>query len=114
VVRVSWRSFGDDRCCLTRAAARVSPRLLRRLKKLSKQPLPIAEINRTIGEWAEEHGELRPSYVRVRQLVREFRVEAELPSTAAVALDVAFRARPPSDLLVDQLVLGGAKPLRSR
>lgn len=96
---------------MPRARAPLSPKLLRRLKKLSRLDSGFAEINRLIGSYAEELGELRPSYQCVRTIVHEFRYEAEQPTLGSVALDVAFRARPSSDLLVDQLVLGGARPL---
>jgi hypothetical protein len=58
-----------------RFAASLSPDLLRRLERIDDDRLPIAEVARRLCSEAESAGEVRPSYERVRQLVRELRLE---------------------------------------
>ena len=84
-------------------APRVSPRLLRELERIDDPSVPIAETCRRLGEAADRIGVPRPSYQRIRTLVHEQRaLGRRRPPTADVALDVAFRVRPP-DSLVDHL-----------
>jgi hypothetical protein len=82
-------------------APRLSPRLLEELTRLDDGKLPIAEINRRLGEYAETLDLKRPSYQRVRELVHELRVlrGRRGPTTLAVLADIAWRARPPTALL---------------
>jgi hypothetical protein len=58
-----------------RSAARISPQLLDVLVDIHDDRLPIAEIARRVGIEAELRGETRPSYERIRQLVRDVRLE---------------------------------------
>ena len=84
-------------------APRLRPRLLAALVRLDDPRLPIAEINRRLGEEAVRLGFRRPSYERVRVLVHELRRLRRRrragPSTSSVLLDVVFRVRPPIALL---------------
>ena len=98
---------------MTRAAPRISPRLLRRLKALSKQELSFAEINRLAGAAAEAMGESRPSYEQVRMIVRELRVEAERPTVASLLVDHATGVRSPQEVAL-ALASGERRPLPNR
>jgi hypothetical protein len=93
-------------------APRISPRLLEALVKFDDRTVPIAETCRRVGGEAERLGLPRPSYQRVRELVHASRRIRRGPSTAAVLVDVAFRARPPEALL-DHLS-GVGVPQRAR
>jgi hypothetical protein len=81
---------------MPRFAPRLPARLLDEIERQSKRRVPIAEINRSVGETAVAMGLPRPSYERVRGLVHEARRLrwSAPPSVSTVALDVAFRARP--------------------
>jgi len=85
------------------AAPLISRKLLAKIERLAREPLPFAEINRLVGTRAEELGRPRPSYQQVRKLVHEFRAARREPTVGSIALDVAFRARPYRDL-VDAVV----------
>jgi hypothetical protein len=76
------------------SAPRLHPRLTNEIVRLSKKRLTAAEITRRVGAKAADDGLPRPSYERVRLLVRDARERALEPSTADVLLDVAFRVRP--------------------
>jgi hypothetical protein len=81
---------------MPRFAPRLTPRLLDEIERQSKRRVPIAEINRSVGEKAVAMGLPRPSYERVRSLVHEagrLRRSAP-PSVSTVAIGVAFRAKP--------------------
>jgi hypothetical protein len=91
-------------------AATYSHSLLAELERIDDGRLPIAEVNRRLGEWSERRGLRRPSYSRVRLLVHELRRQRSRPDTLEVLTDVAFRARPPEALL-DQLSGIGVPPL---
>jgi hypothetical protein len=83
-------------------APRIPRRLLDEIERQSRRAVPIAEMNRCVGEAAARMGLYRPSYEQVRVLVhtaRRFRRQAPAP-VSTVALDVAFRVRPPHALLV--------------
>jgi hypothetical protein len=82
--------------------ARISPQVRIEIERLADGSLSAAEITRRVGALAERLGQRRPSYERVRMLVREVRRRPRTPSTADVLLDIAFRARPP-DALLDHL-----------
>lgn len=81
-------------------APRISPRLLRELERLAESDLGAAEVTRLVGERADALALPRPSYQRVRMLVREHRARPWRPSTAEVVVDVAMRVRP-HDALVE-------------
>ena len=85
-------------------AARIPDRLYKRLLELDDERVPIAETYRRLGAEAERMGLTRPSYERIRILVRQSRhwKRARGPSTTSVLVDVAFRVRPPEAVL-DQL-----------
>jgi hypothetical protein len=95
-------------------APRIAPVLLEALVDLDDRDLPIAEINRRLGEHAESLGLRRPSYQRVRELVHELRAwrpPRRGPTTRQVLLDVLFRTRPP-DALLDHISGVGVPRLR--
>jgi hypothetical protein len=80
---------------------RIAPVLVEKLVALDDRRLPIAEVNRRLGEEAGRLGLHRPSYQRVRELVHEIRRlqrEGE-PTTGSVLIDIMFRARPPDAFL---------------
>ena len=81
------------------SAARFSPRLLAELDRIDDGRLPIAEVNRRLGEAADRFGVRRPSYSRVRTLVHEQRRLRARVTTPDVLIDIATRARPPDALL---------------
>jgi hypothetical protein len=82
-------------------AARVTERLYRRLVELDDDGVPIAETYRRVAAEAERMGLSRPSYERIRVLVRQSRrwKRSRGPSTTSVLVDVAFRVRPPEAVL---------------
>jgi hypothetical protein len=80
-------------------APRLDPRVLEEIERLASSQLSSAEICRRVGEKSERLGRPRPSYQRVRSLVREIRRRPHRPSTTDVLLDIAFRARPPEAFL---------------
>jgi hypothetical protein len=100
---------------VTHFAPRLSLRLINEIERLSKGRVPIAEINRSVGETAGSMGLPRPSYERVRSLVHEARRLRRTgpPSVSTVAIDVAFRVRP-QDAIVYRLVQPPAPCLRDR
>jgi hypothetical protein len=70
--------------------------LVEALIRLDDRRVPIAEVNRRLGEEAERLGVPRPSYQRVRELVHEARrLRGRRPTTGSVLVDIAFRVRPP-------------------
>jgi hypothetical protein len=82
-------------------APRIPRRLLDEIERQSLRVVPIAEMNRCVGRAAREMGLYRPSYEQVRVLVhqaRRLRRQAP-PPVSTVALEVAFRVRPPVALL---------------
>jgi hypothetical protein len=81
------------------AAARISDRLRGVLERADDGHTPIAEIWRRVGAEADRLGVARPSYEAVRLTVHDRRERYRDPGTAQVALEVAFRARPPEALL---------------
>jgi|SRR5919198_6547726 hypothetical protein len=78
----------------TRFAPRVSPRLLREIERLAAEDLSSAEIGRRVGDAAACLGLPRPSYERVRTLVRDIRRRPWQPTAGEVVTDVAFGVRP--------------------
>jgi hypothetical protein len=93
-------------------APRISPQLLEALVRLDDRRVPIAEVNRRLGNEAEALGLARPSYQRIRVLIHAARrIRRNSPTTASVLVEVAFRARPPSAVL-DHLSGVGVPTLR--
>jgi hypothetical protein len=91
-------------------APRFSPRLIDAIVRLDDRMIPIAEVNRRVGEEAERLGLRRPSYQRMRVVVHQLRRVRKQPTTAAVLVEAALRARPPEAFL--EHVSGvGVKPL---
>jgi hypothetical protein len=91
-----------DTLCVTVFAPRIAPILIEALIDLDDRAVPIAEINRQLGEHAESLGLRRPSYQRVRELVHElraWRAPRGGPTTRRVILDILFRSRPPGALV---------------
>jgi len=83
-------------------APRIPRRLLDEIERQSTRSVPIAEMNRSVGRAAVEMGLPRPSYEQVRHLVHEarrLRRQGRGP-VSTVALDVAFRVRPPDAILL--------------
>jgi hypothetical protein len=93
---------GGRHPCATKFAPRISPRLQAEIERLAEAPLSSAEICRRVGVKAERLGLPRPSYQRVRALVREARRRPRRPTTTDVLLDVVFRVRPVDALLDHQ------------
>jgi hypothetical protein len=83
-------------------APRIPRRLLDEIERQSRRAVPIAEMNRCVGRAAAQMGLYRPSYEQVRVLVhtaRRFRRQGRKP-VSTVALQVAFRVRPPDAILL--------------
>jgi hypothetical protein len=94
-------------------APRIPRRLLDEIERQSRREVPIAEMNRCVGRAAADMGLCRPSYEQVRVLVhtaRRLRSQGREP-VSTVALDVAFRVRPPDAILLHFLA---PKPQRLR
>jgi hypothetical protein len=88
---------------MTRCPARIDSRLLAALARIDDSERPIAETNRRLGLVADALGVERPSYERVRRLVREHRRRRIEPGIGGVLLDIALRNRPP-EAIVDALI----------
>jgi hypothetical protein len=80
------------------SAPRLDSKLLAAVVRMHDDSLPIAEINRRVGEIALALGLTKPSYEQVRVLVHALRRRQLDPSTGEILLDIAFRARPPEAL----------------
>jgi len=93
------------------SAPRIDPRLVAALARLDDDRLPIAEVNRRLGDLALRFGFTKPSYEQVRVLVHATRSRAIGPTTGEVLLDIMLRARPP-DALVEHLSGVGVPPRR--
>jgi hypothetical protein len=65
------------------------------LDRLDDGRLPIAEVARRLGAEAESRGRPRPSYERIRQLVRELRLDRRDagPSQLHLAVEVTTGLR---------------------
>lgn len=73
------------------SAPRYDPRLLRAIRRLDDESLPIAEVWRRVGAHAEKIGLSRPSYVHVRRIVVSERERAaELREIRNEALEGVF------------------------
>jgi hypothetical protein len=90
--------------------ARISVQVREEIERLALESRSAAEITRAAGAMAEEFGQRRPSYERVRTIVCEVRRRPRRPSTADVLLDVAFRVRHPNAIL--EHLAGLSPPLR--
>jgi hypothetical protein len=83
-------------------APRIPRRLLDEIERQSRRSVPIAEMNRCVGSVAARMGLPRPSYEQVRVLVhtaRRLRRQGPIP-VSTVALQVAFRVKPPDAILL--------------
>jgi hypothetical protein len=96
-------------------APRIPPRLLDEIERQSRRTVPIAEMNRCVGRAAIKMGLHRPSYEQVRVLVHAARrLRQRRPaSVSTVAMQVAFRAKPPDAFLL-RLLAPPAPRLRDR
>ena len=83
-------------------APRIPQRLLDEFERIYDDALPIADIHRELGASAARLGFPRPSYERVRQLVRSRRNPPPTESTLFVLYQTG-RTQPPNTL-VEQLV----------
>lgn len=61
--------------------------------------MPIAETHRRLGLVADEIGVTRPSYERIRCLVRAHRRRPISPGIGEVLLDIALQNRPPESII---------------
>jgi hypothetical protein len=96
-------------------APRIPNRLLDEIERQSRRTVPIAEMNRCVGRAATRMGLYRPSYEQVRVLVhtaRRLRRQAPTP-VSTVALQVAFRVKPPEAILL-RFLAPSAPRLRDR
>ena len=80
-------------------AGRVNQRLFEEIERGVRDKLSAAEICRRVRRRANELGVQPPCYERVRVLVNEVRARPWEPGALEVAVDVAFRARPPDAML---------------
>jgi hypothetical protein len=111
VAPLSCDACGDS-AVVPAFAPRISHQLLEALVRLDDRSVPIAEINRRLGEEAERLALMRPSYQRVRVLVHASRrIRPNTPTTASVLFEVAVRARPP-DAVLNHLSGVGVPTLR--
>jgi hypothetical protein len=81
----------------TRQAPRIDHRL-RRVIERAPSSSSAAETTRVVGAASEAFGLPRPSYEQVRVLLRQAREEQARVSDLDVLIDIAFRARPATDL----------------
>jgi hypothetical protein len=95
---------------VTRAAPRISPRLVDAIDRLDDPRVPIAETARRVCAEAERLGLLRPSYQQIRVLVHELRALRPKVTTRQALVEVWLRARPVTDLY--GLDDGTIRPLR--
>jgi hypothetical protein len=87
---------------VVRFTAPIDPPLRRYLERLARdRALPIAEINRRVGERSESSGGRRPSYAAVRLRVRAARLRQEEPSWLDLYLRVAYAHESP-EIFVDK------------
>ena len=83
-----------------RFAAPLDDELRRYIVRLVKhQSLPIAEINRRVGERAEAAGGRRPSYAAVRLCVHEVRLKLQDPTWLDLYLRIAYEHESPEGLV---------------
>jgi hypothetical protein len=103
--RVPWLAF----------APRLDPRLHRRLARLDRATVPIAETHRRLCVYAWSLGLFRPSYEHVRRLVHALRMlrltrARRRHTTAALLVEVAYNLKPPSALVDHALDAGPYAP----
>ncbi len=116
----SQAQLGGHDLWMPASAPRYDPRLVRAIRRLDDEALPIAEVWRRVGGVAERLGVPRPSYVHLRRIVvseRERTAELrEIRDEALVGL-VSRTAPDPVDLALRRSeVLAGdrRRPGRSR
>ena len=88
---------------MVQSAPRYDRRLLRAIRRLDDESVPIAEVCRRVGAQAEKLGVPRPSYVHVRRIVlseRERAAELREIRNEALAGLVTRMAPDPVDLLL--------------
>jgi len=88
---------------MTRSAARVDSSLLAALVRIDTPDVAIAETHRRLGAVADGLGVTRPSYERVRHLVRAHRRRPIDPGIGEMLLDIALQNRPP-EALIDTII----------
>jgi hypothetical protein len=75
-------------------APRLTQRLIDAIERRARERVPIAEINRRVGDEAERMGLPRPSYEHVRRLVHESRrLNGGLPDRSELALEALFHGK---------------------
>jgi hypothetical protein len=88
---------GDTGRLGTRAAPRIDDRLVALIIHAAAG-ISAAELTRTVGSAADALGLPRPSYQQVRVLRRYAEEQAGRVTDMDVLVDIAFRARPATDL----------------
>jgi len=88
---------------VTSSAPRLDARLVAALERLDSDSRPVAETHRLLGMVAHHLGLPRPSYERVRLLVRDLRRRGPVPGIGSVLLDISLRQRPPESI-IDALI----------
>ena len=80
---------------MTRSAPRIAHALLEHLERIDDTTLPIAEIHRRLGREAEARGLTRPSYERVREIIRITRAlkPRRGPSAVQIMFEIGAGAR---------------------
>ena len=112
--------FGGHDLGMPASAPRYDRRLVRAIRRLDDESLPIAEVWRRVGEVAGRLGVPRPSYVHVRRIVvsereraaelREIRNEALVGLVSRMAPDPVELALRRSEVLAgDRLRPGRSK-----
>jgi hypothetical protein len=70
------------------------------MRRLGRTRASIADIHRSVGEYAESIGVTRPSYEQTRVIVNDARLRhLATREAASLLLDVQFGVRPVTDLL---------------
>jgi hypothetical protein len=96
-------------------APRLDPRLHRRLVRLDRPDVAIAETHRRLGAYAWSIGVFRPSYEHVRRLVHALRALRRARArgrrtTATLLVEAVYNLKPPRPLVDHVLDAGPPAP----
>ena len=83
------------------AAPAIDVRLVAALERLDNGKKPIADLHRSLGKVADRIGLTRPSYEQTRVVVHLLREGRRGPAVGALLLELAYRGRPPEQILDD-------------
>ncbi len=83
------------------AAPKIDSRLVAALQRLDDGKKAIAEVHRELGGVADRIGLTRPSYQQTRVVVHLLREGKRDPGVGALLLELAYRSRPPEQILED-------------